>query len=186
MQSESESPGFLERFFNSFFQEKNIKWMLIVGAAIVFGSSLMLVTKAWPDWSFSLKYLTIIGYTGILFGVSELTRLRLKLHATYRVLQALTMLLLPVGFLSLTWLSPGTAMQSVASLLSTVLLLSPAVALMWWSSTRIFDHWLRGRQPSFLFSFMALCLALDQAKPDSLFILETRKPSAFYACIGGY
>ncbi|MCP4510334.1 MAG: hypothetical protein GY826_28505, partial [Fuerstiella sp.] len=42
--------SFPERFLNSFFQEKNIKWMLVVGAAIVFCSSLMLVTKNWPSW----------------------------------------------------------------------------------------------------------------------------------------
>jgi len=55
--------SFPERFLSSFFQEKNIKWMLVIGAAIVFGSSLMLVTKNWPNWPSELKYLTILGYT---------------------------------------------------------------------------------------------------------------------------
>ena len=146
-------PGFLERFLDSFFQEKNIKWMLVVGAAIVFGSSLMLVTKAWPDWSPVLKYLTIVGYTAVIFTVSEVSRRRLKLSATYKVLQTLTLLLLPICFLSLDWLSAGTAVQT----LTQCLLLIPAFMLLWQASTRISDHWLRGRQTTFLICFGLLC-----------------------------
>uniref|UniRef100_UPI00356452F0 hypothetical protein n=1 Tax=Novipirellula sp. TaxID=2795430 RepID=UPI00356452F0 len=78
-------PSFLENFFNRFFQEKNIKWMLVMGAAIVFGSSLMLVTKAWPDWTLTLKYLTILAYTGFVFVAGNVARKRLQLNATYRV-----------------------------------------------------------------------------------------------------
>ena len=147
--------GILERFFDSFFQEKNIKWMLVVGAAIVFGSSLMLVTKAWPDWTPTLKYLTIVGYTTVIFLVSEVSRRRLRLTLTYKVLQALTLLLLPVCFLSLHWLSSGTAVQSLTQLA----LITPALLLLWQASTRILDHWLRGRQTTFLVSFGLLCMA---------------------------
>lgn len=147
--------GFLERFFDNFFQEKNIKWMLVVGAGIVFGSSLMLVTKAWPDWTPTLKYLTIVGYTTVIFLVSEVSRRRLRLNLTYKVLQALTLLLLPVCFLSLHWLSSGTAVQS----LTQMVLMAPALVLLWQASTRILDHWLRGRQTTFLVSFGLLCMA---------------------------
>ena len=149
----------VESFLNSFFQEKNIKWMLVVGAAIVFGSSLMLVTKAWPDWTLALKYLTILGYTGAIFFAAEVSRKRLRLTSTYRVLHALTVLLLPVSFLSLTWLTSGTAVQNSLYALKNLGLLLPAVALLWFTSTRIFDHWLRGRQTTFLVSFCLLCVA---------------------------
>ena len=149
----------VESFFNSFFQEKNIKWMLVVGAAIVFGSSLMLVTKAWPDWTLTLKYLTILGYTGAIFATAEVSRKRLRLKATYHVLHALTVLLLPVCFLSLTWLSSGTAVQNSLFALKHLGLLLPAAGLLWLTSTKIFDYWLRGRQTTFLVSFCLLCVA---------------------------
>ncbi|GAA5506958.1 hypothetical protein [Novipirellula caenicola] len=152
-------PSFLENFFNRFFQEKNIKWMLVMGAAIVFGSSLMLVTKAWPDWTLTLKYLTILAYTGFVFVAGNVARKRLQLNATYRVLYALTLLLLPVCFLALTWLSPGTAMQEGWQVVEFAMLLLPATGLLWFASSRILDHFLRGRQTTFLISFCALCVA---------------------------
>ncbi|MGB7343030.1 MAG: hypothetical protein WBD20_02355 [Pirellulaceae bacterium] len=155
----SAAPSWVESFVQNFFQEKNIKWMLIVGAAIVFGSSLMLVNKAWPEWSPALKYLTIVGYTGVFFCAAELSRRRLKLPATGVVLQSLTMLLLPVCFLSLTWLSAGTAVQEGLHLVPYLGLLIPAVALLYFASTSILDHWLRGRQTTFLVSFGLLCVA---------------------------
>ena len=151
--------SFLERFLNSFFQEKNIKWMLVVGAAIVFGSSLMLVTKAWPHWNPTLKYLTILGYTAATFAVAEVGRKRLGLTSTYKVLHALTLLLLPICFLSLTWLSSGTAVQDALRAVEVIGLLIPATAFLWFASSRILDHLLRGRQTSFLVSYQILCVA---------------------------
>ncbi|WP_442509908.1 hypothetical protein SH528x_001510 [Novipirellula sp. SH528] len=151
--------SFLENFLNRFFQEKNIKWMLVMGAAIVFGSSLMLVTKAWPDWTLTLKYLTILAYTGVVFVAGNVARKRLQLNATYRVLYSLTLLLLPVCFLALTWLSPGTAMQEGWQVVEFAMLLLPATGLLWFASSRILDHFLRGRQTTFLISFCVLCVA---------------------------
>jgi hypothetical protein len=156
---EETSPSWAEAFFNSFFQEKNIKWMLVVGAAIVFGSSLMLVTKAWPEWSIALKYLTIVGYTSVIFCAAEISRRRLNLPATYHVLQALTLLLLPVCFLSLTWLSAGSGVQGNMHWLKNIGLLIPAIALLWIAASTILDHWLHGRQTTFLTSFSVLCVA---------------------------
>ncbi len=143
--------SFPERFLSSFFQEKNIKWMLVVGAAIVFCSSLMLVTKNWPSWSSELKYLTILGYTVATFLAAEVCRRRLHLTATYKVLHLLTLLLLPICFYSLTWLSPGRAAMAILVVSATVFL--------WQASSRILDHLLRGRQTTFLISFQLLCMA---------------------------
>ncbi|WP_144057838.1 hypothetical protein [Novipirellula maiorica] len=152
-------PSFLENVLNRFFQEKNIKWMLVMGAAIVFGSSLMLVTKAWPEWTLTLKYLTILAYTGVVFVAGNVARKRLKLNATYRVLYSLTLLLLPVCFLALTWLSAGTALQEGWQVVEFAMLLLPATGLLWFASSRILDHFLRGRQTTFLISFCLLCVA---------------------------
>ena len=77
--------SFLEKFLSSFFQEKNIKWMLITGAAIVFGSSLMLVKNHFEEWPLSLQFLTILGYTAAVFGAGEICRGRLRLNLTYKV-----------------------------------------------------------------------------------------------------
>ena len=148
---EPAAQSFPERFLSSFFQEKNIKWMLVIGAAIVFGSSLMLVTKNWPNWPSELKYLTILGYTVATFLVAEVCRRRLNLTATYKVLHLLTLLLLPICFYSLTWLSSGTAAMSGLLVCATVFL--------WLASSRILDHLLRGRQTTFLISFQLLCMA---------------------------
>ncbi|MEQ9411894.1 MAG: hypothetical protein RIK87_29535 [Fuerstiella sp.] len=152
-------PSLLEHFLNSFFQEKNIKWMLVVGATIVFASSLMLVTKAWPSWPGTLKYLTILGYTSATFGAAEFGRRRLGLQATWKVLHSLTLLLLPVCFLSLTWLSSGTGVQGVLRKVEVLGLMIPATAFLWYASSRILDHLLRERQTTFLISYQLLCMA---------------------------
>ena len=148
-----------ERFVGAFFQERNIKWMLVIGAAIVFGSSLMLVNQRFDSWPTSLKYLTILGYTAATFGFAEFGRRRLGLRATAQVLHLLTLFLLPVTFLALNWLSSGTATQNTLAAIEVLGLMIPATAFLWFASTRIFDFLLRGRQTTFVFSYTLLCIA---------------------------
>jgi hypothetical protein len=149
----------LERFIGAFFQERNIKWMLVIGAAIVFGSSLMLVNQRFESWPTSLKYLTILGYTAATFGFAEFGRRRLGLRATAQVLHLLTLFLLPVTFLALNWLSSGTATQNTLAAIEVPGLMIPAAAFLWFASTRIFDFLLRGRQTTFVASYILLCIA---------------------------
>lgn len=156
---ENSGASFIERFFDSFFQEKNIRWLLLVGAAIIFGSSLMLVTRAWPDWSGTMRAFTVLAYTVSLFGVGHFCRVRLQLKLTYRVLYGLTVLLIPISFLSLSWLSSGTAVQP--GLLSSSLLI-PFLAssvFLWFAARTIFDHVLHGRQTTFVVSYCLLTMA---------------------------
>ena len=148
-----------ERFISAFFQERNIKWMLVIGAAIVFGSSLMLVNQRFDGWPPSFKFLTILGYTAAIFGFAEIGRRRLGLRTTSQVLHLLTLFLLPVIFLALNWLSSNTATQDTLAAIEVLGLMIPASAFLWFSSTRIFDFLLRGRQTSFLVSYMLLCAA---------------------------
>ncbi len=147
-----EKPHPLERFFDSFFQQRNIQWMLVVGAAIVFGSSLMLVTKSWADWTLALKCAVVIGYTAAIYGAGQVAFSRLNLKSTARILQGLTLLLLPICFASLCWVGPGSAVQMAG-------LLVPAIALLTHASTKILDDWLSGRQATFVVSYGLLCLA---------------------------
>lgn len=148
-----------ERFIGAFFQERNIKWMLILGAAIVFGSSLMLVNQRFESWPTSLKFLTILGYTAATFGFAEFGRRRLGLRVTAQVLHLLTLFLLPVTFLALNWLSSGTATQNTLAAIEVLGLMIPATAFLWFASTRILDYLLRGRQTTFVASYMLLCFA---------------------------
>ena len=175
-QKNAHSPSFAEQFLNSFFQEKNIKWMLMIGAAIVFGSSLMLVTRAWPNWGYQLRYLTVLGYTAATFAAAEFGRKQLGLVSTSRVLHSLTLLLLPVCFLALDWISAGTARQQGARQLEVIGLMIPATAFLWFAGTRIFDNLLRGRQTTFLVCYQLLCVAgalapVTQPLPAAAFLL---------------
>ena len=103
--SETPTQSALEYFIASFFQQKNIRWMLVIGAAIVFGSSLMLVTREWSHWPAAAQYMTILAYTAAIFGFAEVSRRRLGLVTTAKVMHFLTLLLLPICFLSLSWLT---------------------------------------------------------------------------------
>lgn len=149
--------SFLEHFLDSFFQEKNIRWMLVVGAGIVFGSSLMLVNQAWEGWSPELRFLTILGYTGLIFGAAEVSRLRLNLNSTWKVLHSLTLLLLPICFLTVQWLTSGTGTQANIAVFGV--LFFAAAGFLWFASSRILDHVLRGRQTTFLISYCLLSVA---------------------------
>ncbi|MEZ6042308.1 MAG: hypothetical protein R3C20_17530 [Planctomycetaceae bacterium] len=152
-------------FIENFFQEKNIRWMLGIGAAIVFSCSLMLVTRQWQEWSVAEKFLTVLGYTGVLFVSAEVGRKRLGLKLTTSVLHSLCILLMPVCFLALSWLSAGEAAQSL-SMLQAVGLMIPASIMAWLIGTRVFDQLLNGRQMTFVVSYFLLCLfgALPHAR----------------------
>lgn len=156
--SASPPRSFLESFISSFFHEQNIKWMLIVGAAIVFGSSLMLVTRNWALWGNSLKYCAIFGYTVAIFFAAEVSRKRLALSATYKVLHSLTLLLLPILFLALRWLSANSATQ-MSGAVELMGFMLPAIGFLWFAATRILDHQLSGRQTSFVASYCLLSIA---------------------------
>lgn len=153
------SGSLLERFLNSFFQEKNIRWLLLMGAAIILGSSLMLVTRAWPHWSPTLRAFTILAYTASLFGAGHFCRVRLQLNLTYKVLYGLTVLLIPIGFLSLSWLSSGTAVQQGVFRSALIAPFLIGTAFLWVAAKTIFDHVLRTRQTTFLISYCLLCMA---------------------------
>lgn len=149
----------LEKFFDSFLQEANIKWILMIGMAIVAGCSLMLVTQKWSGWPVTLKYLTILGYTSAIYAIAELCDKRLGLRATSQVLKLLTIILIPIGFLALASLTQDTASIDISGSLYTLLLMVPATAFMAFAADRIFKHWLQGRQVTFLAAYMLLCLA---------------------------
>lgn len=151
--------SFLERFVNSFFHQNNIRWMLVIGAAIVFASSLMLVTHQWSSWPVAIKYLTIVAYTCATYVFAEFSRRRLGLQATASVMQVLTLLLLPIPFLSLHWLGAPDWTGVAGNALQALLLILPTAVLTWFISKRIFEHLLHGHQGTFHLSYCLLCVA---------------------------
>ena len=158
--SPSSSPrSTVERFLDSFFHEANIKWMLLIGAAIVFGSSLMLVTRHWEHWPSNLKFLTLLVYTGAIYFFAEFSRNRLSLATTAKVMHGLTLLLLPTCFLALSWLTKASEPQSIAGIVQIAGLMVPAIGLTVFAASRILKGWLHNSQIAFLVSYVVLCLA---------------------------
>ena len=170
MSSEVKRRSPAEWFLESFFQERNIKWMLALGVMIVFGSSLMLVTKQWDQWAPLWKALTVIGYSAAVFGGGELCHVRLGLRNTGTVMRTLTLLLLPLSFLAIhrIGLADGAA-ESVGWFVrgEQIGLLLLDAMLTTFASRRIFSQFLRGSQPTLVASYVALAAAGGVLSPMS-------------------
>ena len=146
----------LVRFCDAFLQERNIKWTLMVGMLVLLGSSVLLISAHWHESTPVWKYLIFLGYTGVIFAAGEWTRRRWVLPRTATVLQALTVLLLPITFLVLHWVIRKDANLPVGFV---VVLLVANLGFSVLAAGRIFRYFLRGRQPTFLASFLILALA---------------------------
>lgn len=154
----------LERFVDSFFQPANIRWMLIIGSALVLGSSLMLVTNKWSDWSAAVKYLAMFGYTAAIFVFAELADKRLGLKSTGNVLRALCILLMPILMYGLSWVATQPSTTGLPISVEVTALFLPATALLFLAGRSIFHHFLRGHQVTFwvCYSLLAVAGAMPQ------------------------
>jgi len=146
-------------FFDSFLQEKNIKWMLALGLAILLASSLMLVTSHWHEAAYTpfWKFLTLLAYAGAVFGASQWSYFHAGLRKTGTVLMSLSVLLVPLSFVALRWINPTEA--PLWNTAASLALLSVNLALSLVVSRRIVTHFLRGSQTTFTASFVLLSLA---------------------------
>ena len=159
IESDRRSPLF--RFCDAFFQEQNIKWMLAVGMLILLGSSLMLVTTHWESYAPVWKYLVLLGYTLAIHVAGQGSFHWLGLRKTGTGLMALTVLLIPLSFLAVRWVHPVEALTLTALLQQSgllVLLAANGVASTL-AARRIFRHFLRREQPTFLVSYLLLSAA---------------------------
>lgn len=156
-----ESPSAWERFFDVFFQEQNIQWILGVGILILLGSSLMLVTNHWHTYTPVWKHLILLAYTAGLHFAGQLAYHTLGLRKTGTGLMVLTVLLLPLGFLAMRWIHPEDALSIAggARHLGLLVLLAVNAVFAALASARIFRHFLRSTQPTFLTAYLALCVA---------------------------
>eukprot|EP00913_Durusdinium_trenchii_P008980 g8446.t1 len=161
MSHESETRSSLARFFDSFFQERNIRWMLGLGLLLLLGSSMMLVKNQWEAYSPFWKYLVLIAYTTAIFLWGEFSYFRLGLRKTGTVLQSLTVLLLPLSFAALRWVRPegDFTLSLIAGQVGLLFLLALNFVVASVAATRIFAHFLRRTQPTFVAAYLVLCLA---------------------------
>jgi hypothetical protein len=141
-------------FADNFLQDRNIKWILGVGTAILLGSSLMLVSSQWSGYSAIFKELIILAYTALVFVVGRYSYERLALRRTGTVLLSLAVMLAPVACAALPMVR-----QSGAWLLPYLALLAVAGALTSRIGGRAFRHFLREPQPSLTFPYVILALA---------------------------
>ncbi len=161
MRAANERRSLLLRFLDVFLQENSIRWMLCIGLMILLGSSLMLVSSQWATYSIGWRLCVLLGYTGAVHGLGQLTYHSLGLRKTGTGLMALTVLLLPLTFHGLKWVQPSGEL-TVSSLLDHGVLwgsLAAAVALCVLAAKRIFAHFLRKTEPTFLAAYVVLCLA---------------------------
>jgi hypothetical protein len=158
MSSEPQNRSIILRFLDSFLQEQNIKWMLGIGTLILFGSSVKLASANWNATSDTWKYVVLLAYAGAVAAAADQAYWRLGLRKTGNVLMGLTVLLLPVTFL--IWSNVWTQLQSgVWRQVGSLLLLTLNVAAGWSIADRIFRHFLRERQPTFVVCYLALAAA---------------------------
>lgn len=142
----------LVRFFDSFLQEANIKWLLAIGSLILLCSSVMLVANHWGSYPPFWQYLIMAGYTGFIYLASQWSYYRVALRKTGTGLMALSVLLQPALFFALGWmpvLDAGGALQYLL-----LLGLTAVFALL--TGNRLLQHLLNGRQTTFLLSYMLL------------------------------
>jgi hypothetical protein len=148
----STSRPLLEQFLQAFLQERSIKWMLLVGAAIIVVCSLKLVAQQWEDWHLSIKFFSILGYIATIFGFAEASNRLLGLKATSATLRGITLFLLPMSFLSLGWLSNHQSI-TLWEWLPTVVV---GVGVVAYVSDSILREFLSGRQLTYQICFVLL------------------------------
>ena len=161
MSTKQENTSPIVRFFDSFLQEKNIKWLLGIGTILVLGSSMRLIGSHWTEYPPVWKYLVILAYTAIIFIASQVCYWQLTLRKTGSGLMALTVLLLPISFFALHWVEPSEniSLHYFAMHFPIVALLVGNLVLSYLAARRIFAHFLRANQPTFVASYMVLCAA---------------------------
>lgn len=161
MKPEVEARSALIRFFDTFFQERSIQWMIGVGMAILLGSSLMLVTTHWNSYTPVWKYLILLGYTAGIHAAGQVGYHSLGLRKTGTGLMALTVLLIPLTFLSLRWIHAEEAFSLAALVEQTGLLALLGVNAVFavFAALRIFRHFLVRTQSTFVGSYVLLSFA---------------------------
>lgn len=146
-----ESP--LMRFFDSFLQERNIRWMLALGVFILLASSMLLIVPAWSDATPAWRCLVFLAYSAAAYLAGEWTYHRLGLRKTGTVFLGITVFLIPILFLVL-----GQTIAADAKW-HNIPLAAAIGTFAWAAANRVFRHFLRETQPTFLACYLILAAA---------------------------
>jgi hypothetical protein len=157
------------RFLDSFLQERNIKWVLAVGMSILFGSSLLLVTSHWQEYTPLWQNFIVLAYSVAIHFAGQWTYHRMGLRKTGHVLQGLTVLLIPVLFLVIRWMPadsladrpPGFdgELAALPTLTLWFVQFSATALFAALAARRVFAFFLRSTQPTFLTCYLILSAA---------------------------
>lgn len=141
-------------FADNFLQDRNIKWILASGAAILLGSSVMLVSSQWSGYSAVFKEIIVLAYTYGIFAVGRYGYKKLSLRRTGTVLAALALLLAPAACAALPWLWEQESWN-----VAYVALLIAAGGITTRIGSSTFRHFLREPQPTLTAAYVILSLA---------------------------
>lgn len=163
MNTRSDERTAFERFLDAFFQERNIKWMLAVGVLVLLASSVMLVSMNWQNYGWFWKHAVLLAYTGVVYAAGRICYFRLALRRTGTVLLALTVFLLPLGFVALGWLhDTPSAQQTVTGWWDGALLAVLFAVQMAFSAAaagQIFNHFFSTPPRTFTAAYLMLSAA---------------------------
>ena len=161
MSAELEPQSRVLRWFDTFLQEQNIRWILGLGMLILLGSSLMLVTSQWESYTSNWRLGILLGYTAGVHAVGQIAYRSLGLRKTGTGLMALTVMLIPLSFHALRWMHPQDVLSTTTlwehGFVWLALIADTIFATF--AAKRLFDHFLRGTQPTFVAAYVLLCVA---------------------------
>lgn len=156
--SSQSPPSFFENFLSAFFHEANIRWMLLIGAAIIVASSLMFVTREWKHWDNALRCTVLLAYTAFTYIASQFSLKRFGLRKTAQVLEGLTLLLLPISSFALSWVWSFSGLESWASVGKFAILFVAALFLTHHASRTVLQRWFQQRNLSLEASYAVLVM----------------------------
>jgi len=146
---------------DGFLQERNIKWVLTAGIAILLGSSLMMVTSHWGVLGSVWKYLILLAYVGVIHGAGQWSYHHFVLRKTGTMLMALTVLLIPLSFVAghlFLWRNQPDVVGEFVGIGIAIGLLALNLLLATLASRQIFRQLLCGSQPTFLICYLTLAV----------------------------
>lgn len=129
--------GLVTQTLQSLMAEISVVWLLFLGVFMVVVSSAVLAASQWRNFSPIGQYAILLAYTLAFWVASVVTNRQANLRLTSRMLQVVTLLIIPVNFWMIDGFKlwqrgpSGLGMMAVAALaLSgiTVLLIRPAAA----------------------------------------------------------
>jgi hypothetical protein len=143
----------LTRFFDSFLQERNIQWMLALGVFILLASSMLLIAPGWSGATPAWRCLVFLFYSAAAYFAGEWTYHRLGLRKTGTVFLGITVLLIPILFLAL-----GRTVEGKTPWID-IPLATATCGFAFAAARRVFRHFLRDTQPTFLACYLILAAA---------------------------